>query len=249
MFLLRNDEPCAGQLAIADRCRVGFTPLHRKRSPVIASNAWRSCNTSKSDGHELTRRQSLVRGQLRALRAKGMDQCRDYRLRELRGDVLRGDSSLFAQGLTVSRDIQGRSEIATNVLATGRSAFRLREGDGIVAPRYYSDITVPLLDGKRTIGVLTKIDLMDHGTNALEILQGRVYPLKLGFIGVVNRSQQDIQVNKSLDDALQAEKDFFRSHPAYRNMAHRCGTQFLAKSLNTVCAPYRESPNPTCHTC
>lgn len=88
--------------------------------------------------------------------------------------------------------------------------------------------------GRRTIGVLTKIDLMDHGTNALDILSGRVYPLKLGFIGVVNRSQQDIQGNKSLAEALKSEADFFRHHPAYRNMANRCGTQFLAKSLNTT---------------
>lgn len=86
--------------------------------------------------------------------------------------------------------------------------------------------------GKRTIGVLTKLDLMDHGTNALDILSGRVYPLKLGFIGVVNRSQQDIQANKSMSDALSAERDFFRMHPAYRNIAPRCGTQFLAKTLN-----------------
>lgn len=86
--------------------------------------------------------------------------------------------------------------------------------------------------GKRTIGVLTKLDLMDHGTNAMDILSGRVYPLKLGFIGIVNRSQHDIQTGKSLHDALGAERDFFRHHPAYRNMANRCGTQFLAKSLN-----------------
>jgi dynamin 1-like protein len=86
--------------------------------------------------------------------------------------------------------------------------------------------------GRRTIGVLTKLDLMDHGTNALDILSGRVYPLKLGFIGIVNRSQHDIQGNKSLSDALQAEREFFKNHPAYRNMANRCGTQFLAKSLN-----------------
>ena len=65
--------------------------------------------------------------------------------------------------------------------------------------------------GRRTIGVLTKIDLMDHGTNALDILSGRVYPLKLGFIGVVNRSQQDIQGNKSLAEALKSEADFFTS--------------------------------------
>lgn len=95
--------------------------------------------------------------------------------------------------------------------------------------------------GRRTIGVLTKIDLMDHGTNALDILSGRVYPLKLGFIGVVNRSQQDIQGNKSLAEALKSESDFFKHHPAYRNMANRCGTQFLAKSLNqTLMSHIRE---------
>ncbi|KAI9927325.1 hypothetical protein ASPWEDRAFT_46790 [Aspergillus wentii DTO 134E9] len=88
--------------------------------------------------------------------------------------------------------------------------------------------------GRRTIGVLTKLDLMDHGTNAMDILSGRVYPLKLGFIGVVNRSQQDIQSGKSLSTALQGEAEFFRHHPAYRNMANRCGTHFLAKTLNTT---------------
>lgn len=88
--------------------------------------------------------------------------------------------------------------------------------------------------GRRTIGVLTKIDLMDHGTNAMDILAGRAYPLKLGFIGIVNRSQADIQGNKSLTEALKSETDFFKHHPAYRNMASRCGTQFLAKSLNTT---------------
>ncbi|CAI0641285.1 Dynamin-related protein DNM1 [Colletotrichum fructicola] len=88
--------------------------------------------------------------------------------------------------------------------------------------------------GRRTIGVLTKVDLMDHGTNALDILSGRVYPLKLGFIGVVNRSQQDIQGNKPMEEALKAESDFFRHHPAYRNIASRCGTHYLAKTLNTT---------------
>ncbi|KAF2088222.1 hypothetical protein K490DRAFT_39989 [Saccharata proteae CBS 121410] len=95
--------------------------------------------------------------------------------------------------------------------------------------------------GRRTIGVLTKLDLMDHGTNALDILSGRVYPLKLGFIGVINRSQYDIQERKPLSDALQAEREFFRQHPAYRNMANRCGTQYLAKTLNqTLMAHIRE---------
>ena len=88
--------------------------------------------------------------------------------------------------------------------------------------------------GRRTIGVLTKLDLMDHGTNALDILSGRVYPLKLGFIGVVNRSQQDIQTSKPMSEALKAEAEFFKHHPAYRNIAMRCGTQYLAKTLNST---------------
>ncbi|CAH0019372.1 unnamed protein product [Clonostachys rhizophaga] len=88
--------------------------------------------------------------------------------------------------------------------------------------------------GRRTIGVLTKVDLMDHGTNALDILSGRVYPLKLGFIGVVNRSQQDIQGNKPMTEALKAEAEFFKHHPAYRNIANRCGTHYLAKTLNST---------------
>jgi len=95
--------------------------------------------------------------------------------------------------------------------------------------------------GRRTIGVLTKLDLMDHGTNAMDILSGRVYPLKLGFIGVVNRSQQDIQTNKPMSEALKSEAEFFRHHPAYRNISTRCGTQYLAKTLNqTLMAHIRD---------
>ncbi|GAA5990800.1 hypothetical protein JCM10908_000022 [Rhodotorula pacifica] len=88
--------------------------------------------------------------------------------------------------------------------------------------------------GRRTIGVLTKLDLMDAGTNALDILTGRVYPLKLGFIGVVGRSQQDINAQKPMEDQIRSEEEFFRNHPGYRNIAHRCGTKFLAKTLNQV---------------
>jgi len=85
--------------------------------------------------------------------------------------------------------------------------------------------------------VLSKLDLMDAGTNALDILTGRTYPLKLGFVGVVNRSQQDIISNVPLEEARQKEEDFFKNHPVYRNIAHRCGTKFLAKTLNSVSLP------------
>ena len=88
--------------------------------------------------------------------------------------------------------------------------------------------------GLRTLGVLTKLDLMDAGTNALDILTGRTYPLKLGFIGVVNRSQQDIMTDVPMDEARKKEDDYFKNHSVYRNIAHRCGTKYLAKTLNSV---------------
>lgn len=88
--------------------------------------------------------------------------------------------------------------------------------------------------GKRTVGILSKLDLMDQGTNAVDILKGNVYPLKLGFIGVVNRSQQDIQENKPLEESLQAEQQFFLNHAAYRAMASKCGTRYLTVALNRI---------------
>lgn len=88
--------------------------------------------------------------------------------------------------------------------------------------------------GRRTIGVLTKLDLMDQGTHALEILSGRMYPLRLGFVGVVNRSQHDINNGVPLAEARRAEEEFFRTHLAYRSIAHKCGTKYLAKTLNQV---------------
>ncbi len=57
------------------------------------------------------------------------------------------------------------------------------------------------LQGDRTIGVLTKLDLMDPGTDAIDVLQGRIIKLRRGFVGVVNRSQKDINDNVSMEDA------------------------------------------------
>lgn len=88
--------------------------------------------------------------------------------------------------------------------------------------------------GERTIGVLTKIDIMDEGTDCLEIIQGKVYPLKLGYIGVVCRSQKDILGGKPIKEALQNEDLFFKTSPTYAPLASRCGTTHLCKTLNMI---------------
>ncbi|CAI0556970.1 unnamed protein product [Linum tenue] len=89
-------------------------------------------------------------------------------------------------------------------------------------------------DGYRTIGIITKLDIMDRGTDARNLLLGKVIPLRLGYVGVVNRSQEDINLNRTIKDALAAEERFFRSHPVYNSLADRCGIPQLAKKLNHI---------------
>ncbi|KAL5013581.1 hypothetical protein ScPMuIL_007851 [Solemya velum] len=87
-------------------------------------------------------------------------------------------------------------------------------------------------DGRRTLAVITKLDLMDHGTDAMDVLCGRVIPVKLGIIGVVNRSQADIHANKELVDALKDEASFLQKK--YPSIANKNGTAFLGKTLNRL---------------
>ncbi|XP_073965727.1 dynamin related protein 1 isoform X6 [Choristoneura fumiferana] len=87
-------------------------------------------------------------------------------------------------------------------------------------------------DGRRTLAVVTKLDLMDAGTDAIDILCGRVIPVKLGIIGVVNRSQQDIIDKKSIADSLKDEATYLQRK--YPTIATRNGTPYLAKTLNRL---------------
>ncbi|KAI9664259.1 MAG: vacuolar protein sorting-associated protein 1 [Alyxoria varia] len=89
-------------------------------------------------------------------------------------------------------------------------------------------------EGQRTIGVLTKVDLMDEGTDVVDILAGRIIPLRLGYVPVVNRGQRDIENKKAISSALEAERSFFENHRAYKNKASYCGTPYLARKLNLI---------------
>ncbi|MEQ2177835.1 Dynamin-2 [Goodea atripinnis] len=88
--------------------------------------------------------------------------------------------------------------------------------------------------GLRTIGVITKLDLMDEGTDARDVLENKLLPLRRGYIGVVNRSQKDIDGKKDIKAALEAERKFFLSHPGYRHIADKMGTPRLQQVLNQV---------------
>lgn len=73
---------------------------------------------------------------------------------------------------------------------------------------------------------------MDEGTDAREILENKTFPLRRGYIGVVNRSQKNINEKKDITASLQAERDFFKNHKNYRHLADRMGTPHLQRMLN-----------------
>lgn len=89
-------------------------------------------------------------------------------------------------------------------------------------------------EGVRTLGVITKLDLMDAGTNALDVLLGRIVPLRRGYVGVVNRSQADLDTKATVAEARVAEKAFFHNHPVYAPHAAKMGSQYLAELLSSL---------------
>ncbi|KEH18654.1 dynamin-related protein 1B [Medicago truncatula] len=86
--------------------------------------------------------------------------------------------------------------------------------------------------GDRTFGVLTKIDLMDKGTDAVDILEGKSFKLNFPWIGVVNRSQADINKNVDMIAARRRENEYFANTPEYRHLAPRMGSVHLGKVLS-----------------
>ncbi|KAK1787062.1 hypothetical protein P4O66_017434, partial [Electrophorus voltai] len=87
-------------------------------------------------------------------------------------------------------------------------------------------------DGRRTLLVVSKLDLMDAGTDALEVLLGRVIPVRLGIVGVVNRSQHDLNTSKSVADAWRDEQAFLQRH--YPSVTSRAGSRYLARTLGRL---------------
>ncbi|KAF1822621.1 vacuolar sorting protein 1 [Dissoconium aciculare CBS 342.82] len=114
------------------------------------------------------------------------------------------------------------------ILAVTAANTDLANSDGLKLAREVDP------EGQRTIGVLTKVDLMDDGTDVVDILAGRIIPLRLGYVPVVNRGQRDIENKKAISHALEHEKNFFENHKAYRNKSSYCGTPYLARKLNLI---------------
>uniref|UniRef100_A0AAR2JSX0 Uncharacterized protein n=1 Tax=Pygocentrus nattereri TaxID=42514 RepID=A0AAR2JSX0_PYGNA len=89
--------------------------------------------------------------------------------------------------------------------------------------------------GSRTLAILTKPDLIDKGAeeDVLKIVQGKVIPLSKGYIIVRCRGQKDINDMISLTEAMQVERDFFKSHTYFSSLLNedKATTECLGRKL------------------
>uniref|UniRef100_A0A3B3BJC1 Interferon-induced GTP-binding protein Mx n=1 Tax=Oryzias melastigma TaxID=30732 RepID=A0A3B3BJC1_ORYME len=75
-------------------------------------------------------------------------------------------------------------------------------------------------EGERTLGILTKPDLVDKGTeeNVVEIVHNEVIQLKKGYMIVKCRGQKEITEKVSLTEAIEREKAFFQDHAYFHTL-------------------------------
>ena len=91
----------------------------------------------------------------------------------------------------------------------------------------------------RTIGVLTKADLLGDDSDCTNILANEINPLKHGYIAVIGRSQKDIRESISIRSGLLNEKEFFLSHSSsYKSYSSKCGTKNLTRILILILMRY-----------
>jgi len=87
-------------------------------------------------------------------------------------------------------------------------------------------------EGLRTIGVFTKMDLIEDPNTIKKAFEGRAYPLKNGYFGIVCRNQNDVKNRVSIPQALQKEVEFFRKNQMFYEHQDFCGVPNLNYKLN-----------------
>ncbi|KAL7752504.1 hypothetical protein RI367_002038 [Sorochytrium milnesiophthora] len=88
-------------------------------------------------------------------------------------------------------------------------------------------------DGQRTMGVVTKPDLMDAGTEriALSMLNGTYKKLRLGYHIVRNRNYEEVMANMTHKKAMLKERAFFEQAPWNQISRSDCGIATLKSKL------------------
>lgn len=141
------------------------------------------------------------------------------------------------EGVTTKADIQLVRSMVKNYMDNPRSVMLA------VIPANVDVATQEILElaaeadphQDRTLGVLTKPDLVDRGaeSRAIELLDGRARPMKLGWHMIRNPGQSEL-ADKSLDrDTIEA--DFFRSRVPWNSIdKEKVGINSLRERLKEV---------------
>ena len=67
-----------------------------------------------------------------------------------------------------------------------------------------------------------------------KVLEGRSYRLQHPWVGIVNRSQADINKNVDMVVARRKEQEYFATSPDYAHLTSKMGSVYLAKLLSKV---------------
>eukprot|EP00477_Mikrocytos_mackini_P000295 GAHX01000311.1.p1 GENE.GAHX01000311.1~~GAHX01000311.1.p1 ORF type:complete len:632 (-),score=146.34 GAHX01000311.1:28-1875(-) len=155
--------------------------------------------------------------------------------------------STAGQSASVVRDIESMvrdfiSSDSTIILAVVPANSDLANSDALGIAQEYDP------HGLRTLGIVTKLDLMDKGTSAIKVLNNKEFFLKLGYVGVISRGQMDLEKKTSVDEANRKADQFFSMHADYSEIADRCGFSFLKSRLGEVFSKHVTSMLPKLHT-
>ncbi|XP_026529776.1 interferon-induced GTP-binding protein Mx2-like [Notechis scutatus] len=104
-------------------------------------------------------------------------------------------------------------------------------------------------EGERTLGILTKPDLIDEGTEdeTIDIVRNQRVPLKKGYMIVKCRGQSDLTNKLSLEDAIKKEREFFEEHKFFSRLLEegRATIPFLAERLTQELTKHIQKTLPT----
>ena len=101
-------------------------------------------------------------------------------------------------------------------------------------------------EGKRTVGVLTKLDNLSSATDkdrVVQIIKNETKPLSKGYFGVVNRSQDSIDNNIDVDQTGDREKRVLQD-PAFQDVRNRLGINQLRNFISRLLAYRMEDLMP-----
>lgn len=90
-------------------------------------------------------------------------------------------------------------------------------------------------EGVRSLGVLTKIDIMNEGEDCVDALRNKIIPFRYGYVGVKGRSQLEIRNGMKVADAIKREIEWFAKNPIYSTLPPDVlGTRALIDKMSHI---------------